>query len=89
MTRPLKQCPGCGHDHLSEPWRIPRRPVVLNYRFATGAKAMGMLRRDLRLVQCEHCGLIFNSTLEPDLIPYDKNYENRQCFSQGFQKHSG
>jgi SAM-dependent methyltransferase len=61
--------------------------VVLNYRFATRAKAMGMLRRDLRLVQCEHCGLIFNSTLEPDLIPYDKNYENRQCFSQVFQEH--
>ena len=85
--KPRATCPGCGCRRLSPAWRIPRQPVVLNYRFATPAAAQRVPRRDLLLTQCNSCGLIFNAVFEADVIPYDENYENRQCFSAAFQAH--
>ena len=58
-----------------------------NFRFTTPAAALRVRRKDLRLVQCRRCGLVFNSRFDPDLIPYNANYENRQCFSPVFQTH--
>lgn len=84
---PLKKCPGCGHLNLSSSWRISRQPAILNYRFSSSEKAMRVPRRDLRLAQCLRCGLIFNVALDTDAIPYDSNYENRQCFSSVFKEH--
>jgi len=84
---PLKKCPGCRHAHLSALWRIARQPVVSNYRFNSAAKALRVPRRNLRLAQCLNCGLIFNTSLDAASIPYDGNYENRQCISTAFMKH--
>lgn len=83
----VKYCPGCGSDRFSTPYRILRQPVILNYRFATREAAMRLTRRDIVLKQCRQCGLIFNSNFDTALIPYDENYENRQCFSPAFQQH--
>ena len=80
-------CPGCGHDRFSSPYHIARQPVVLNYRFATPAAAQRVIRKDIHLVQCLRCGLVFNNALDAEVIPYDSNYENRQCFSPAFQTH--
>jgi SAM-dependent methyltransferase len=80
-------CPGCDHHRLSPAYKIFRQPVVLNYRFPDEAAAMRVKRRDIRLRQCARCKLIFNSTVDPMLVPYDENYENRQCFSPAFQQH--
>jgi len=63
--------------------------VVLNYRYATAAAAQAVPRRDVTLMQCRDCGLIFNATFDPGLIPYDERYENRQCFSPAFVDHLG
>lgn len=81
------KCPGCGHELLTASCRIARQPVVLNYRFHTAAAAMRVRRKDIQLVQCEVCGLIFNAAFDASLVPYDANYENRQCFSPAFQEH--
>lgn len=81
------ECPGCGHDRLTAPCRIARQPVVLNYRFHTAAAALRVRRKDIQLVQCGVCGLIFNAAFDASLVPYDANYENRQCFSPAFQEH--
>jgi len=61
--------------------------VVLNYRFATPEAATRVPRRDLLLRQCIGCGLVFNATFRPEVIPYDAHYENRQCFSEAFNAH--
>lgn len=66
---------------------IPNQPVVLNYRFSTPSAAQQVQRRDIDLVQCRSCGLIFNSSFEPDIIPYDQNYENGQSHSAAFEAH--
>ena len=80
-------CHGCGHSKCSAEYRIARQPVVLNYRFPTAAAATRVRRKDLRLLQCQRCGLVFNAAFDPALIPYDSKYENRQCFSPAFQQH--
>jgi len=72
---------------MSKPYRIARQPVVLNYRFTTPAAAARVRRGDIVLVQCQRCGLVFNTALDTAPIPYDANYENRQCFSPAFQNH--
>ena len=84
---PREDCPGCGSTELTEEFRIPRQPVVLNYRFKDASSAGGVLRRDVTLRQCRKCGLVFNATFDGRLIPYDQNYENRQHHSPVFTEH--
>lgn len=85
--KPLTRCPGCHDKRLSAPWLLAAEPVINNYRCPTPAAAARVPRRDLRLIQCRECGLIFNSTLDTKAVPYDDRYENRQCFSPVFQDH--
>lgn len=68
-------------------FQLSRQPVVLNYRFASSQQATRVPRRDIHLRQCGRCGLIFNASFSPEVIPYDENYENRQCFSPAFVGH--
>jgi len=85
---PLKvHCPGCRSHSLSNAWVIPDQPVVLNYRFPCATAATALPRADIHLVECRGCDLIFNSSLDEALIPYDGNYNNRQGFSLAFTKH--
>lgn len=79
-----QSCPGCGGERFSGEFFLKRQPVVLNYRFVDAASAQRVPRRDLFLRQCRRCGLIFNSKFSADVVPYDGNYENRQCFSPSF-----
>jgi len=85
--KPLTQCPGCGCARLCATWRIARQPVVLNYRFTSATAAARVARRNLCLAQCPGCGLIFNAAWDSAAVPYDGNYENRQCCSPAFQEH--
>lgn len=80
-------CPGCGGSSLSPVLRLPRQPAILNYRFATAAEARRVPRRDVTLVFCPTCGLVFNSTFDAKAVPYDSRYENRQCYSPAFNAH--
>lgn len=80
-------CPGCAGTRLGSPFVLPRQPVVLNYRFPDARAAGRVPRRDVSLVQCARCQLVFNATFDPEVIPYDDAYENRQCFSEAFTRH--
>lgn len=80
-------CPGCGGARRLAAFRIADQPVVLNYRFPDATAASKVPRRDVDLVQCASCGLIFNASFDADVIPYDAAYENRQCCSPAFVGH--
>ncbi len=84
---PRHDCPGCGGRRLTAALLLPKQPVVLNYRFRTAAEARAVPRRDVHLLQCRGCGLVFNAAFEPEVIPYDSRYENRQGFSPVFRAH--
>src|SRR6187549_1498851 len=81
----LSSCPGCGSARLGDRLFLAQQPVILNYRFATADAAKSVARRDLELRECTDCGLVFNSILDAEAIPYDERYENRQNFSAGFR----
>lgn len=80
-------CPGCGGEHHTAPFCMKAQPVVMNYRFPDADSARRVARRDISLLQCKVCGLIYNGTFEPESIPYDKLYENRQNTSPAFRTH--
>jgi SAM-dependent methyltransferase len=63
-----------------------RRPVILNYRFATPEQARSVPRRDIRLRECRDCGLIYNEIFDSSAFAYDKDYENGQNFSPIFSE---
>lgn len=84
-----QDCPGCGGTKLGSAFVLPRQPVILNYRFPDVKSAKRVPRRDVSLVQCASCGLVFNATFDDSVIPYDERYENRQCFSPAFVSHLG
>jgi SAM-dependent methyltransferase len=48
---------------------------------------MSITRRDVVLVQCDHCSLVYNIALDPSLSSYDGGYENRQSCSPMFRGH--
>jgi SAM-dependent methyltransferase len=77
-------CPGCNSREVAAGFLVPKQPVVLNYRFASPAEAMGVARRNIDLAQCASCGLVYNATFDPAAVTYDQNYDNRQCFSPAF-----
>lgn len=85
--KPRQDCPGCGGSRLTAAFVLPKQPVVLNYRFRSAADARAVPRRNVHLVQCRGCSLVFNAEFEPDITPYDQNYENRQGFSPVFRAH--
>ena len=89
MKTPYQECPGCGARRFRGSLPLRRQPVVLNYRFPTPEAATRVPRRDMLLRQCATCGLVFNATFDPRVIPYDADYENRQCFSEAFNAHLG
>lgn len=83
----MNPCCGCGETRTASSFRLSSQPAVLNYRFHSAEEASGVPRRDLALVQCANCGLVFNAEFDPNAIPYDERYENRQCFSPAFHQH--
>lgn len=85
---PNRTCPGCGAAALASAVTIPRQPVILNYRFASPEEAAEVPLRTIELRECGECGLVFNAAFEPDLVPYDAAYENRQSHSEAFAAHT-
>lgn len=80
-------CPICG---ASGPVQIEHRtgiPVFLNRLEATHADALAAVTGTLDLVGCRHCGIVWNRAFDPNLVPYDANYENDQTHSRAFREH--
>ena len=80
-------CPGCGGQASSRPYRIARQPVLSNQLLETPRAARSVRRKDIVLIQCAACGLIFNSTFDARQIEYEQGYDNRQSFSPAFRRH--
>lgn len=81
-------CPGCNAGVLPSVVTIPGQPVILNYRFSSPEEAAAVPLRPIVLCECSECGLVFNAAFEPDLVPYDAAYENRQSHSKAFADHT-
>jgi len=70
-----------------ELFRVEGLPVFQNKMFSDQALAMQCLTGDMVLVQDMDSGLIFNAAFDPDLLDYDKDYQNEQAYSPIFREH--
>lgn len=70
-----------------ELFRVEGLPVFQNKMFPDQLSAIHCLKGDMVLVQDMDSGLIFNAAFDPDLLDYDKDYQNEQAHSSIFREH--
>jgi len=82
-----KACLVCNSTDVTEFVEISQLPIFCNLLLPTRDEAINATKGDIRLGFCGHCGHIFNTTFNPDLIKYNENYENCLHFSPRFHSY--
>lgn len=72
---------------MRELYRVSGLPVFQNKMYNTRDEALNCPVGEIRLVQDEETGLIFNAAFDPNLLMYDQDYQNEQAHSAVFQQH--
>jgi hypothetical protein len=62
-------------------------PILQNRVYPSREKAVNCPRGDIRIIEDEKTGLIYNEAFRSDLMRYDANYNNEQANSPFFQRH--
>ena len=62
-------------------------PIFQNRMYSTVEEALASPRGDVRLVEDQRTGLIFNESFNSELMIYDTAYQNEQAVSLVFQQH--
>lgn len=68
-------------------YAVEQLPVLQNRVYASAAQGRDAARGDMRLVQDTTTGLVFNEAFDPDLVHYDRHYNNEQSLSPAFAGH--
>jgi SAM-dependent methyltransferase len=72
---------------LRELFRAEALPVLQNRVYASAEQARWSPVGDVVLVQDSITGLVFNQAFDPDLLVYDRDYQNEQALSPVFKTH--
>ncbi|CAG0939491.1 hypothetical protein BROC_00669 [Candidatus Brocadiaceae bacterium] len=70
-----------------ELFTVSALPVFQNKMFNTQEAAIHCTKGDMRLVQNETTGLIYNAAFDESLLNYDTDYQNEQAVSGLFREH--
>jgi hypothetical protein len=62
-------------------------PVFQNRMYNSAVDAMNCLKGDMRLVEDQQSGLVFNAAFRQELVDYDSEYQNEQGLSPLFRAH--
>lgn len=62
-------------------------PIFQNRMYEAVAEAKACPTGDMRLVEDQATGLVYNAAFRPDLMTYDSHYQNEQAVSPLFQAH--
>jgi hypothetical protein len=62
-------------------------PVLQNCVYETHEKAVGCATGNIRIVEDQNTGLVYNADFDPNKMVYNKNYNNEQGISRSFQSH--
>ena len=81
----MKSCPLCQDQSLVTIYNVTNLPVFQNKVYPTEEEARGAITGDISLVQCQHCGFVFNIEFNDELMQYDEKYENVQTHSDYFR----
>lgn len=68
-------------------YRMEGLPAQQNRFFATAKEAIACPVGNLMLVQDPLTGIVHNEAFRPELLTYDKNYQNEQGYSNVFEQH--
>ncbi len=66
---------------------VQNLPIFQNKMFANHESALACPKGDVRLVQDDDTGLIFNDAFDAGLLRYDADYQNEQAYSGVFRDH--
>lgn len=72
---------------VRELYKASGLPVFQNKMYNSHDEALNCPVGEIRLVQDDRTGLIFNAAFDPNLLDYDQDYQNEQAHSTVFQKH--
>lgn len=62
-------------------------PVLQNCVYETHKKATECATGNIRIVEDQNTGLVYNADFDPKKMVYDRNYNNEQGISRSFQSH--
>lgn len=62
-------------------------PVLQNRVYETAQDAINCPKGNIKIVEDEKTGLVYNYAFNPDLMIYDENYNNEQGLSPSFKLH--
>ncbi|MGH3111913.1 MAG: methyltransferase, partial [Gaiellaceae bacterium] len=83
-----KACLVCGRPAGKPFVELAGVPVHPNVLWSTPGEAREAPRGDISLALCEGCGLIWNTSFDPDVLSYDADYENSLHFSGEFCRYT-
>lgn len=72
---------------LTKLYEQPAFPIFQNRMYDSAEEARACPRGDIRLVQDDLSGLVFNAAFQPELMTYDAAYQNEQAHSPLFKSH--
>lgn len=68
-------------------FRAEGYPVFQNRMYDSPEEGKNCPKGDITLVQDQATGLVFNAAFRPELMEYDRHYQNEQAVSRSFQRH--
>ena len=83
----IDTCPLCYEDDILPFYHIASVPATMHLLCRTQQEALNVKRGVLDLVICNRCTFIFNRQFDPELLDYNKNYDNNSLASSFFQQH--
>jgi SAM-dependent methyltransferase len=82
-----RSCPICRGDALAGILHFTAVPVHQNLLARTAAEALGCQRGEIALVQCLHCGFVFNAAFDEQRVLYAARYDADQTHSAEFRRY--
>ncbi len=73
--------------NLIQLYQIEQLPIFQNRMYDSEEEAKACPTGDIRLVEDQLTGLVYNAAFLPDLMVYDARYQNEQAVSSFFQDH--
>lgn len=80
-------CPICGQEHFTILLQLPDIPVFVNVPLSNADEAKSCPRANQCIVQCDHCGFVFNFDFDPQKVQYDAGYHAERENSAYYQRH--
>ena len=76
-------CPGCLSNNFGNIiYKRKGCPVLNNVVYESSNDGRSCLTADIRLVQCEKCGLVYNIDFDNSIIEYNQCYDNSRNHSE-------